>query len=397
MIHRMAKLAYRSLTCGAAALATTLALSACGGTTHHLVTQSASVGAAKPAAIPTIAPVSEPNAVVARVGGYAITRAQFVPRMLAQKKSTGPYAPVPPDFTACIAHLKATAAATGESASKSSLANLTTQCRGEYEGLEQNALEPLITDQWVIGGAAEEGVAVSQREVEAEIKNDEKGQSQEVARELAATGRTAADWALEMRAFLLGEKIRDVFIKQTSHVSQAQIARYYDEHESLYEVPESRELEIVHANGKSEALKAKKELAGGESFATVAKTLPEPALFSKAGVIAAYEPDLYHQAPLNNAILAAKPNVLSGPVRIFLGYYVFEVKRIVPAVVKPLAQVEDTIRQALPKLLYKRAFAAWVKSWRRRWVARTDCRPGFVVVNCRQFGPPLEEDPYTLN
>jgi hypothetical protein len=345
----MAKFAYRNLACGAAAFATTLALSACGGTTHHAVTQSASVRDTKPAAAATIAPVSEPNAVVARVGGYAITRARFVPRLLAQKKSTGPHAPVPPDFTACIAHLKATAAQSGESGSKPSVASLKSQCLAEYQALEENALEPLITDQWVIGGAAEEGVTVSQGEVEGEIKNEEKGLSHaQVVQELATTGRTLAEWKVEVRALVLGGRIRDLLMKKTSHVTEAQIASYYDENKGLYEVPESRELQIVHAGSESQALKAKRELADGETFASVAKKLPEPPDFSKAGLIAAYEPDLYRQAPLNDAILAAKPNVLSGPVRISLGYYVFEVKRIIPAGPKPLAQVADTMRGALP-------------------------------------------------
>jgi foldase protein PrsA len=395
----MAKFTSSSLRCGAAALAVMLALSACGGgTTHHDSPQTASVGDSKPVATPTTAPVSEPNAVVVRVGGYAITKAQFVPRLLARERSKGPNAPVPPDFTACIAHLKATAGQSGESGSKPSAANLKSQCLAEYQGLEQRALEPLITDQWVIGGAAEEGVTVSQGEVEREVKNDEKGQSQaQLAQELALTGRTVADWKLEVKAYLLGERIRDLLAKKTSHVTDAQIVNYYDENKRLYEVPERRELEIVHASSQSEALKAKRELADGKTFATVDKKLPEPPLFSKAGLIAFYEPDLYHQAPLNDAILAAKPNALSGPVRIFLGYYVFEVKRIIPPAQKSLAQVKDAIRQALPNMLYKRALAAFVKPWRLRWVARTDCRPGYVVINCSQFGPPEAEDPYTLD
>jgi hypothetical protein len=278
------------------------------------------------------------------------------------------------------------------------VAALRSQCSAEYQTIVERVLEPLITDQWVIGGAAELGLSVSAGEVAREVRNEEKGASRAaIVRELAGTGRTLADWVLEVRAFLLGEKIRALFARRTSRVTQAQVAEYYRVNRRLFELPERRELAIVHAGSEAQALRARRELAGGESFASVQGTLGEPPVFSRGGVIAGYEPGLYHQGPLNDAILAARPNVLSGPVHIFLGYYVFEVKRIIPAVVKPLAQVQAAIRGELPKMSYKRAFAAFVKAWRLKWVARTDCLPGYVVINCSEFGPPEMEDPYTLN
>jgi hypothetical protein len=43
-------------------------------------------------------------------------------------------------------------------------------------------------------------------------------------------------------------------------------------------------------------------------------------------------------------------------------------------------------------------FAAFVAAFRRRWIAQTDCRPGYVIVDlCRQFkGARPPADPYTL-
>jgi foldase protein PrsA len=395
----MANFVYRSLACSAAAFAATLALSACGGgTTHHDATQSASVSDSKPVATPTTAPVSEPNAVVVRVGGHAITKAQFVHALHEEETSVGRNVPVPPDFTACIARLKAILARSGESGPKSSVAQLKKECMAEYKTLEKNALDTLIIDQWVIGGAAEEKITVSQGELEQEVRKIEKGRSQaQMTQELATTGQTLAGWEFQVKVDMLANGIRHLLANKTAHPTQAQIARYYKENKTLFGVPERRELEIVLAASKSRALKAKEELAAGKTFASVAASLPEQPSFSKAGLITGYEPDLYHQAPLNNAIMAAKPHVLSGPVGIFLGYYVFEVKRIIPAVQKPLAQVRDTIQQELPLMLYRQALAAFVKAWRMRWAARTDCRPGYVIANCRQFGPPEATDLYTLN
>ncbi len=120
------------------------------------------------------------------------------------------------------------------------------------------------------------------------------------------------------------------------------------------------------------------------------------------GLVLGYEPGLYREPPLDHAIFVAKPNVLSGPVGISLGYYVFEVKRTYPPHQKTLAQAQATIRQQLPDKAYKQALVAFIKGWRVRWKAKTDCQAGYVVVKCRQFkasgAAQLEkEDPYTLN
>jgi hypothetical protein len=210
-----------------------------------------------------------------------------------------------------------------------------------------------------------------------------------------------ADFALETKVQLLAEGIRHALTRKTAHLNQAQIVNYYNEHKQLFGVPKRRDLEIARAGSEAEALKIKAEIASGKTFASVVRTLPLPQpIYSKKGMVLRYEPHLYHQPPLNDAIFAAKPNVLSGPVKIEEGYYVFEVKRAYPLRPSTLAQAQTAIRRQLPTMLYKQALVAFVSEWRKRWAARTDCQPGYVVAKCRQASsatPPENQDPYTLN
>ncbi|MFI4972594.1 MAG: peptidylprolyl isomerase, partial [Hyphomicrobiales bacterium] len=376
------------------------ALSACGGGAPRPAELSGSVASA-----PTD-PLAEPNAVVVRVGGHAITRAMFAHSFAAGVKGEGPHAvaPVPPDFAACVKHLQASPAPSGASGSKPSAAALKGDCQQRYQMIEKQALDRLIVDQWVIGGAAEEGVSVSAKELAQELRKAEAGQSQaQAAQELARSGWTLADFVLQTKVQLLGEGIRRVLASKTEHITQAQVVNYYDAHRSLYSVPERRDLEIARAASEAEAQRIKREIASGKTFASVVSRLPllQP-IFSKAGLVRGYEPGLYRQRALDHAIFAAKPNVLSGPVRISLGYYVFAVKRAYPPQQTALTRVQATIKKQLPNILYKQALVAFVAGWRKRWTARTDCRAGYVVAKCRQFkasgaGPPEREDPYTLN
>jgi hypothetical protein len=344
----------------------------------------------------SVEPVSEPNAAVARVGGHVITRAAFAHSLagLIKFEQLEGIAPVPPDFTACIDHLQATAAA----GAKPSQATLKSQCEAQRQSLVKQALDPLISQQWVIGGAAEAGVSVSEAGLQQYLKTEERGRPQAlVAKTLAKQGETLADFALRSKVQILSEGIRHIFVARTEHPTQAQVTHYYNEHKAQFGTPPRRAVEIARAATEAEALKVKREIASGQSFASVVKHLPlgQP-IFSKDGLVASYEPNLYSEPPLNNAMFAAHRDVLSGPVKIFLGYYVFEVKQIFPPTRQPLAQAEATIRTVLPNELYKSAFSAYVAAWRARWKAKTICSPGFVVAKCA--GAPGEpEDPFTLD
>jgi hypothetical protein len=82
------------------------------------------------------------------------------------------------------------------------------------------------------------------------------------------------------------------------------------------------------------------------------------------------------------------------------GYYVFKVTNVKKSHKNTLAEVKAAIAPQLPNLLYQQAVGTFVKHYRAKWIARTNCRPGYVVRKCRQFKrSPGEtpEDPYTIN
>jgi hypothetical protein len=396
----MTILANRKLAYGSVLLVAASVLSACGsGTSHHAAARGESATTTSSADS-----VAEPNAAIVRIGGNAITKAVFARTLAYEIKSEGPGGPVPPDFTACVKHLQATSAASGLSGSKKpSVATLKSECQQRYQTLVQHALDPLISQVWVIRSAAEAGVHVSDRELNRSLKEALAGQPRAQAeRELALSGRTWADFVRATKVQLLGERIRRILIQKTKHFTQAQMVSYYNTHKQLFDIPKRRDLEIARAGTEAEALKIKREIASGKSFASVVSTLPlgQP-VDSRKSLVLGYEPGYYRQVTLDHAIFAAKPNVLSGPVKISLGYYVFEVKRTHPPRPSTLAQVQTKIRRELPKELYKEALVAFVRIWRARWTARTNCQPSYVVPKCRQFkvsgGMPPKEDPYTLN
>jgi parvulin-like peptidyl-prolyl isomerase len=220
-------------------------------------------------------------------------------------------------------------------------------------------------------------------------------------RYLRGLGRTEEDQLFKVQTELDSEAIRRAIKKQVGPVTSARLASYYASHRHLFHVPEARNVEIVRAESQALALAVKRGIAAGRSFADALKgnSLPQP-IFSKNGLVRGYTSGTYAQRPLNDAIMSARPGVLSGPVKISLGYYVFEVRKVLPAHEKPLAAVSSSLRRQLPEQLQQHALVAYIARWRRQWLGRTDCRPGYVISKCRQYrssGTGAPEDPYTLD
>ena len=264
----------------------------------------------------------------------------------------------------------------------------------QRQALRQQVLGFLISSQWVIGEAADEGLKVSKQEIEQRFKAKKSasfpGGEAEFHEFLKATGQTTSDIMLEARAELASSKIRGTLTSKEPKITQAQIARYYSQNKQRFAIPERRELEITNRKSKVEADKLKREVESGKSFASV------------SGRESTKRPR--HEAPgydatLERAVYAARPNVLTGPVKLRVDYYLFEVKQIIPGREQTLPEVQGSIEKQLATEQQRRTLAGFIKAWRTKWTARTDCHPGFVVQKCRQHNaskttPP--EDPLTL-
>jgi hypothetical protein len=367
-------------------VAIVVAVAGCGGAVagHGA---AAPVGSARSSSVtPPADPVGS-GAVAVRIEGSVISVGAFDRRLSSELSSeSASERLVPPNFTACVVSHKPLPSAPVVGASTAALRR---ECRRQYQALRQSVLGRLISNVWVVGAARELGVDASASEV----------------KRAPSTYRAG-----EARVHLDAEAIRAVIRKRVGPVTATRVAAYYKAHLGLFAVPQQRDLEIVRTGTLAAALAAKRELAAGQGISSVARAivraepgLPQP-YKSSDGVVLGLEPGVYAEPPLNEAIFKARPGVLLGPVRLvegFPGFFVFEVKKIIPGRQKSLAEVAGSLKRELPEELYLQALASFIARWRSAWRARTDCSPGFVVLKCKQFGSSRAvtggENPYLLN
>jgi foldase protein PrsA len=341
-----------------------------------------------------------PGNAVVQVGGMPVTKDAFNHWMAiaatASSATAGaaaakPVLPEPPDYKACIAHLQAVTPAPAKGQTAPTAAQLKSQCEQQYKQLQQQVLGFLISSDWVLGEAGSLGVKVSDAEAHkqfAKIKSSQFPRPAEYEKFLATTGQTTSDLLLRVKLNLLSSKIQEKVAKRKHAVSKAEIEKYYNENKQRFGTPEKRNVELILAKTEAEAKKAKQEVESGTSFASVAKKVSiDPTSKVNGGLLTEVVKGQQEKA-LDEALFSAKPNVLSGPLKTAFGYYIYRIKSATPGNQQSLSQAEAAIKSQLTATQSQTALSSFVKEFRKKWMAKTECRSGYVVKDCKQFKEP---------
>jgi len=317
--------------------------------------------------------------VVLRVGDVAIGKPMLTHWMTVLAPQH--VAPEPPHYTGCIARQRAV---TGDAANE----DLAQRCKQQYEALRRQVMSFFITSRWLIGEAAEEGVAVTAQEVNERLAEMRRSfaSDAEYRESLDAIAHTVSDVRLEIEAELAAEKIRQRLSKGEGKVTSSEIARYYRDHIGSYHIPEIRYFDIGE-NFPTAAVARSKRGAVGRGEESIHESLPRKPFTDYNG----------EKRIIYEAIFKANPHVVSAPIRLNEIYFLINVTRITAPYVQSLAQVERSIANTLRSERHRRTLTGFVAAWRRRWIARTDCAAGYVVQKCRQYSGTREpEDPLKL-
>jgi foldase protein PrsA len=343
-----------------------------------------------------------PSDAVVQVNGQPITKTTYnhwlgvaaaaSASALPGQKAAKPVLPEPPAYTACIAHLKEVEPKPAKGQKPKTEAELKTQCEQQYTALKQQVLGFLISADWVLGEAESQGVKVSDSEVTKKFNTLKKQQfpkEAEFQKFLATTGQSVSDLLLRVKLSMLTTKIQEKVTKDAKKaVNETAVAKYYNEHKAQYGQPERRSVRIILTKTEAQAKQAKSEIESGKSFASVATGKSIDPTSKKTGgeikdVVKGEE-----QKALSEAVFSAKTNVLGGPVKTPFGYYIYEVRSTTPPTQQTLAQVKESVKQQLASSQQQTALSKFVKEFRKRWEGRTECRAGYVVMDCKSYKAP---------
>src|SRR5215217_1310144 len=330
-----------------------------------------------------------PGNAVATVDGNSIEKKEFDHWLTVAAKSGGQAtaaAPKPPEFAACVNQKRKTTPKPAKGQPKVTDSQLKSQCKQEYGQLRDQVLQLLISFEWIEGQAKAMDIKVSDAEVKKSFDKQRKQafpKDADFQKFLKDSGQTEEDILQRVRLDTLSNKIREKVTKGKDKVTDAQITEYYNKNKQRFAQPERRDLRIVLTKGKAKANQAKKALQSGQSFKSVAKKYSiDQASKAQGGKLPAVAKGQQEKA-LDTAIFKAKKGQLTGPIKTQFGYYVFDVTKVTPASQQTLDQAKATIKQTLASQNQQKALDKFVKSFRKRWKAKTECQDGFRTQDCK--------------
>ena len=329
-----------------------------------------------------------PSNGVAKVGDAVITKDQFNHWMeAAAQGSAAPgskvVVPDPPNFTKCVASQEKQPVPEGSK--KPTKAQLKTQCKQQYDALKQQVMQFLISAEWIQQEADEQGVEVSEKEVQKQFEDQKKQSFQKDAdykKFLENSGMTEEDLLFRVKLDVISNDVRNKVIKGKDKVTEAQITSYYNKNKQRFAQPERRDLLVVLTRTKAKADQAKAALDGGQSWKAVSKKFSiDEASKAQGGKLPGVAKGQQEKA-FDDAIFSAKKGQTEGPVKTQFGYYVFEVTKVTPKAQQSLAQTKETIRNLLKSQNQQKALNDFVNDFRKQYKEKTKCAKTYVIPDC---------------
>lgn len=299
--------------------------------------------------------------------------------------------PDPPEFTKCIANKKKTAPKPAKGQPKTTDAQYKEQCKQEWEGLRDQVLGFLLAAQWVKGEAQEQDITVSKQDIDkafAEQKKQAFPKDADYKKFLEESGSTEEDIRFQLEVEQLQQKLVQKITKGKDKVTDQQVAAYYNKNKEQFATPETRDLLVILTKTKEQAERAKAALDRGDSWAAVAKRFSiDEASKDQGGKLQGVTQGQQEKA-LDDAVFAAKKDVTGGPVKTQFGYYVYRVTKITKKDQQSLKQATPTIKSLLASQNQQKALDEFVKSYRKKWKERTNCKEGYVIQDCKNAKAP---------
>jgi hypothetical protein len=254
----------------------------------------------------------------------------------------------------------------------------------------QRALGFLISANWILGEAEEQGLAISnaavERQLQQKIDTVPNGRA-EFQEDLASTGQTLADVRLEVSSRLAVSRLREAVARRVQAVTAAQVAGYYSRHRGSFYLPDRRIVYLIEGiHEYRHALALARRVRPGARL-----TLP---WFRE---VVSRTPEVADRGALAHMVFAATPGRVAGPAMFFGDWVLAVVRKLIPAGIQPLSAVRGELSKTLTVQRREQTLERFAAAFVRRWTRRTLCSPGYVVQKCSQYrgvlaqGNPLVE------
>jgi foldase protein PrsA len=251
----------------------------------------------------------------------------------------------------------------------------------EYESIRDRIVAYLVQVAAVDQQAANMGINITDAEVNSSlqsvIKQRFNGNKSKFQAELSKEHLTEQQLKEGLRQNLISQRVQTAVV-QGVNVSDGDVKKYYDEHKSSYQKPESRKASHILVKTKAEADSIYQQLKAGADFAKLAKKYStDPGSKSQGGSLGVVEKGKTVPA-FEKVLFALETGAFSQPVKSNYGWHIIlATGPIVPKHTQTLAEASASIRQTLLSDKQNTAITNWVHEANKYAADNTVYAPGY--------------------
>lgn len=234
-------------------------------------------------------------------------------------------------------------------------------------------LDALITDKLLEKEVKALGINARDEEIDkyvAEVRTRSGLDEDRFKQVLLGQGLTWEAYRAKVKAEIEKAQLVNREIRQRVNVSPQEIERYYDAHKTDYEIAERVKVRDILfaidggeeddvARARAKAVEVRALATGGRDFAALARQFSDGPGADKGGELGTFGRGEMDSA-LDEAAFGLKPGQVSEPIRTTAGFHLLRVDERIGAGHRPLAEVQDEIRDKLYNDALEERFQQWL-------------------------------------
>jgi len=231
----------------------------------------------------------------------------------------------------------------------------------DAEAARQLLIERLVEDHLILQEAKVQQLKVDEEAIDERIRNLKFRAGSGVAfdQALRSQGLSLAELRAKLREQYLVYAVIQREVREKVMVTPREVTDYYQEHTSMFSVPESAVVDTVFVKDQETAAAVREALAKGESFDVVFEKHSQ-----RANLGSVRRGQLKKE--LEDFVFGLEPGVPSQPYAFDDGYYVFVLRRIEAPTREPLDEVKAEIKKALEAEKFERAYKVWIEGLKQK-------------------------------
>jgi foldase protein PrsA len=268
----------------------------------------------------------------------------------------------------------------------------------QYASLRDQTMSNLILGRWVRAEAEDRGISLSDSEINNRLDQIKKqlGGEKGFQQTLQQAKLTADEARQQVELQLLGDQIQSEVIPQDSppDISDSQIEDYYEANKAQFEQPETRDVRQIVNKDEAKVQQAKALLEKDDSAKGWQKAASRYTTDQATKNSGGFRPAVARGQDLpalENQIFSATEGELVGPFDVEGTFYLIQVTKSTPAKTTTLDQASKQIEQQLAQGAQQQLGQDFQQDFTAKWTARTGCADDYVVAQCKNFEPPVQQ------